>query len=65
MMGMQAAARPMCMPGQPDNSPDLDKNQRIREKLREIFGREVAISDALLSRRYTITRDGDLVMIVR
>jgi len=52
-------------PGTGADFSDHEKNQRIREKLREIFGGDVAISDTLLSRRYTITREGDLVMILR
>jgi len=53
------------MPGTTAEFSDREKIQRIREKMREIFGGDIAISDALLSRRYTITLEGDLVMILR
>jgi len=65
MMGMPAINRSVSMPGTTAEFSDREKIQRIREKMREIFGGDIAISDALLSRRYTITLEGDLVMILR
>ena len=44
---------------------DTERLRRIRYKIRIVFGRETAMDDVLLSRRYTLTENGDLVMIVR
>jgi len=44
---------------------DGQKIQRIRERIREVFGRESAMNDEVLSKRYNITPDGDLIMIIR
>jgi hypothetical protein len=43
---------------------DSERLRRIRDKIRVVFGRESAMDDSLLSRRYTLTENGDLVMIV-
>jgi hypothetical protein len=39
--------------------------RRIREKIREVFGQETSMNDDVLSKRYTISSEGDLIMIVR
>jgi hypothetical protein len=44
---------------------DYQKIQRIRERIKEVFGRESIMNDELLLKRYNITPDGDLIMIVR
>ncbi|MFA6225382.1 MAG: hypothetical protein WC620_04150 [Methanoregula sp.] len=38
---------------------------RIREKIKEVFGQETSMNDDLLSKRYTLSSDGDLIMILR
>ncbi|MEI8331983.1 MAG: hypothetical protein WCF90_10120 [Methanomicrobiales archaeon] len=38
---------------------------RIREKIREVFGRETSMNDDTLLKRYALSGDGDLVMILR
>jgi hypothetical protein len=43
---------------------DGERLRRIREKIRVVFGRDSAMDDSLLSKRYTLTENGDLVMIV-
>ena len=44
---------------------DYEKLRKIRDKIRIVFGRECAMDDSLLSKRYTLTESGDLVMIIR
>jgi hypothetical protein len=43
---------------------DYEKLRKIRAKIRIVFGRECAMDDMLLSNRYTLTENGDLVMIL-
>lgn len=38
---------------------------QIREKIREVFGRETSMNDDILLKRYSISNDGDLIMILR
>ncbi len=38
---------------------------RIREKIREVFGQETSMNDDVLLRCYTLSNEGDLVMILR
>ena len=38
---------------------------RIREKIKEVFGRETAMNDDLLLKRYSISSEGDLILILR
>ena len=44
---------------------DREKICRIREKISLVFGIETAMDDAELSDSYTITGEGDLVMILK
>jgi len=44
---------------------DREKIYRIREKISIVFGIETAMDDDELSDCYTITREGDLVMILK
>jgi hypothetical protein len=44
---------------------DYEKLRKIRDKIRIVFGRECAMDDTLLSKRYTLTESGDLVMVLR
>jgi hypothetical protein len=44
---------------------DREKISRIREKISVVFGIETAMDDNELSDCYTITREGDLVMILK
>lgn len=44
---------------------DRERLRKIRDKIRIVFGRDCAMDDSLLSRRYTLTENGDLVMIIR
>lgn len=37
----------------------------IREKFREVFGCETSMKDEALIRRYRVSGDGDLIMILR
>lgn len=39
--------------------------QSIREKFREVFGCETSMKDEALVRRYRVSGDGDLIMILR
>jgi hypothetical protein len=49
---------------EPVQGYDRERIGRIREKIRLVFGRECAMDDSLLSEHYTLTEDGDLVMIL-
>jgi len=44
---------------------DAQKIQHIREKIRQIFNWDCTMNDTVLLKRYTISPDGDLVIIVR
>jgi hypothetical protein len=39
--------------------------QRIREKFRDIFGRDITMADDALVQRYRVSGEGDLIMILR
>jgi hypothetical protein len=48
--------------------PMINKSSKtvlIRQKIKEIFGSDCELNDDLLLKRYTITTDGDLVVIVK
>ena len=58
---MEALVRPTTL-----SAPyDYQKIQRIRERIKEVFGRESLMNDEVLTKRYTLTPEGDLVMILR
>ena len=42
-----------------------DKITRIREKIEVVFGRPSTWDDLTISKRYNLTDDGDLIMILR
>ena len=44
---------------------DSGKIAKIREKIELVFGRPSSWDDLTISKRYNITGDGDLIMIVR
>lgn len=44
---------------------NCEKISRIREKISVVFGIETAMDDDELSETYTITREGELVMILK
>lgn len=44
---------------------DNEKIDRIREKIKVVFGKESTMDDLALSERYNITSNGDLIMILR
>jgi hypothetical protein len=49
-------------------SPDTNESRKtiqIREKIKEIFGSECGMNDDMLLKRYTVTRDGELIVIVK
>ena len=41
------------------------KTVQIRQKIKEIFGSDCAMNDDMLLKRYTITSDGELIVIVK
>jgi hypothetical protein len=41
------------------------KTNEIRQKIREVFGWDCAMNDDVLLQRYTITSDGELIVIVK
>jgi hypothetical protein len=41
------------------------KTVQIRKKIKEIFGSDCAMNDDMLLKRYTITSDGELIVIVK
>jgi len=44
---------------------DDEKITRIREKIVEVFGSPSTWDDVTISKRYNVTPDGDLIMILR
>jgi hypothetical protein len=44
---------------------DCRKTVLIRQKIKEVFGWECGLNDDMLLKRYTITSDGDLIVIVK
>jgi hypothetical protein len=49
----------------PQEHYNVQTLHRIREKIKEVFGRETSLNDEVLSKRYTISSEGDLIMIIR
>jgi hypothetical protein len=48
--------------------PDTNESRKtiqIREKIKEIFGLDCAMNDDMLLKRYTVTSDGELIVIVK
>ena len=48
--------------------PDTNESRKtiqIREKIKEIFGSDCAMNDDMLLKRYTVTSDGELIVIVK
>jgi hypothetical protein len=41
------------------------KTIQIRKKIKEIFGSDCLMNDDILLKRYTITTDGELIVIVK
>jgi phosphoribosylpyrophosphate synthetase len=41
------------------------KTIQIRKKIKEIFGSDCFMNDDMLLKRYTITSDGELIVIVK
>jgi hypothetical protein len=41
------------------------KTALIRQKIKEIFGSDCEMDDDILLRRYTITSEGELIVIVK
>ncbi len=38
---------------------------RIREKIKIVFGQETSMNDAMIAKRFTLSSDDELIMIVR
>ncbi|NMB79227.1 MAG: hypothetical protein GYA23_09070 [Methanomicrobiales archaeon] len=51
----------------PDTHPAADPATllRMRQKFREVFGIDATMNDETLARRYRLTRDGELIVILR
>ena len=41
------------------------KTVQIRQKIKEIFGWDCTMNDDMLLKRYTVTSDGELIVIVK
>lgn len=41
------------------------KTVQIRQKIKEIFGSDCAMNDDMLLKRYTVTSEGELIVIVK
>ena len=41
------------------------KTIQIRKKIKEIFGSDCLMNDDMLLKRYTLTSDGELIVIVK
>jgi len=49
-------------------TPDTNESRKtiqIREKIKEIFGSECSMNEDMLLNRYTVTSDGELIVIVK
>ena len=44
---------------------ESQKTVQIRQKIKEVFGWDCAMKDDLLLNRYTLTSEGDLIVIVK
>jgi hypothetical protein len=44
---------------------DSRKTVLIRQKIKEVFGWDCGLNDDMLLKRYTVTSDGDLIVIVK
>jgi hypothetical protein len=44
---------------------DSEKIIQIREKIKVVFESECLLDDVIISERYDVTCDGDLIMILR
>jgi hypothetical protein len=55
----------MSVQVKPTEHSNVQKLCMIREKIKEVFGRETSMNDDILSKRYTISNEGDLIMILR
>lgn len=56
------------MLSQTGKTPDTNERRKtiqIREKIKEIFGSECAMNDDMLLKSYTVTSDGELIVIVK
>ena len=51
--------------GTPIAKYDSGKIAKIREKIELVFGRPSSWDDMTIVKRYNITSDGDLIMIIR
>lgn len=43
----------------------VPRNDLIRQRYRDIFGRDTLLDDTCLARRFTVSDDGELIMILR
>ena len=64
---MEAIHRPMEMDrmGTHVETYSTEKIMRIREKIEVVFGAASTWDDVTIAKRYNITGDGDLIMIIR
>ena len=64
---MECLTKPMGMGriGTPIAPYDSGKIAKIREKIELVFGSPSSWDDVTISKRYNITGDGDLIMIIR
>jgi phosphoribosylpyrophosphate synthetase len=44
---------------------ESQKTVQIRQKIKEVFGWDCVMKDDLLLHRYTLTSEGDLIVIVK
>jgi phosphoribosylpyrophosphate synthetase len=44
---------------------ESQKTVQIRQKIKEVFGWDCGMKDDLLLNRYTLTSEGDLIVIVK
>jgi hypothetical protein len=46
-------------------TPESRKTLQIRQKIKEIFGWDCTMNDDTLLKRYTVTSDGELIVIMK
>jgi hypothetical protein len=49
----------------PQKQNSVQTFTRLRQKIKDVFGQETSMNDDMLQKRYTLSSDGDLILILR
>jgi hypothetical protein len=55
----------MLMQAIPQKQNSVQTFSLLRQKIKDVFGQETSMNDDMLSKRYTLSSDGDLILILR